>query len=224
MLAASLAAPRDAAARYTCSRTGEVRFKAGDGTKLAGLTFGRGRTAVVFAHELGGGACQWLPYARTLATKGYRTLAFDFRGYGSSQRRTGSAKWRLPMDVNAAAKQARKLGARRVILVGASMGGTAVLTAAVNAQPPVDAVVSLSGPKEFGRMKAEAAVARLTVPVLYMVGALDQDFVGDARTLYDATASQDKKLEVRDTGEHGVRLLTEPAARTLFEQFLAAHA
>jgi dienelactone hydrolase len=126
--------------------------------------------------------------------------------------------------VNAAAKQARKLGAKRVILVGASMGGTAVLTAAVNAQPPVNAVVSLSGPKEFGRMRAEAAVSKLTVPVLYMVGALDQDFAGDARTLYDATASHEKKLEVRDTGEHGVRLLIEPAARSLFEQFLAAHA
>jgi len=221
--AAVLAAPRDAAARYPCSKTGEVRFRAADGTKLAGLHFGKGQTAVVFAHELGGGACQWLPYARTLAAKGYLTLAFDFRGYGSSQRRSGSAKWRLPMDVNAAAKQARKLGARHVILVGASMGGTAVITAAPNAQPPVNAVVSLSGPAEFGRMKADAAAPKLTVPVLYMVGALDQDFVPDAHTLYDATGSQEKQLQIRDTAAHGVALLGDAATRALFEQFLAAH-
>jgi pimeloyl-ACP methyl ester carboxylesterase len=220
---ALVAAPHEAAARYSCSKTGEVHFKAADGTRLAGLHFGKGQTAVVFAHELGGGACQWMPYARQLAAKGYLTLAFDFRGYGSSQTRTGSAKWRLPMDVNAAAKEARKLGAKRVILVGASMGGTAVLTAAPNVAPPVNAVVSLSGPAEFGRMKADAAVPKLTVPVLYMVGSLDQDFVPDAHTLYDATTVQDKTLEIRETASHGVQLLGDAATRGIFERFLAAH-
>ena len=223
LAAAVLATPREAAARYACSKTGEVHFRAADGTKLAGLRFGKSQTAVVFAHELGGGACQWMPYARQLAAKGYLTLAFDFRGYGSSQTRTGSAKWRLPMDVNAATKEARRLGAKHVILVGASMGGTAVLTAAPNVQPPVNAVVSLSGPAEFGRMKADAAAAKLTMPVLYMVGSLDQDFVADAHTLYDATASQDKALQVRETADHGVRLLGSAATRAIFEQFLAAH-
>ncbi len=223
LAAALFATPREAAARYACSKTGEVHFKAADGTKLAGLRFGKSQTAVVFAHELGGGACQWLPYARQLAAKGYLTLAFDFRGYGSSQTRTGSAKWRLPMDVSAAAKEARKLGAKHVILVGASMGGTAVLTAAPNVQPPVNAVVSLSGPAEFGRMKADAAAPKLAMPVLYMVGSLDQDFVPDAHTLYDATTVQDKTLEVRDTADHGVRLLGNAATRAIFERFLAAH-
>ena len=214
---------RNRLARYACSKTGEVHFTAADGTKLAGLRFGKSQTAVVFAHELGGGVCQWMPYARQLAAKGYLTLAFDFRGYGSSQTRTGSAKWRLPMDVNTAAKEARKLGAKHVILVGASMGGTAVLTAAPNVQPPVNAVVSLSGPAEFGRMKADAAAPKLTMPVLYMVGSLDQDFVPDAHTLYDATTVQDKTLEVRDTADHGVRLLGNAATRAIFERFLAAH-
>jgi len=223
LAAAVFATPREAAARYACSKTGEVHFRAADGTRLAGLRFGKSQTAVVLAHELGGGACQWMPYARRLAAKGYLTLAFDFRGYGSSQTRTGSAKWRLPMDVNAAAKEARKLGAKHVILVGASMGGTAVLTATPNAHPPVNAVVSLSGPADFGRMNAEAAAPKLTVPVLYMVGSLDQDFVPDAHTLYDATVVQDKTLEVRDTANHGVRLLGDPATRAIFEQFLAAH-
>lgn len=223
LAAAVFATPRIASARYACSKTGEVHFRAADGTKLAGLRFGKSQTAVVFAHELRGGACQWMPYARQLAAKGYLTLAFDFRGYGSSQTRTGGAKWRLPMDVNAAAKEARKLGAKHVILVGASMGGTAVLTAAPNLQPPVNAVVSLSGPAEFGRMKADAAAPKLTVPVLYMVGSLDQDFVPDAHTLYDATASQDKTLQVLDTADHGVRLLGNAATRAIVEQFLAAH-
>jgi len=223
LAAAVFAPPREAAARYACSKTGEVHFRAADGTKLAGLRFGKSQTAVVLAHELGGGACQWMPYARRLAAKGYLTLAFDFRGYGSSQTRTGSAKWRLPMDVNAAAREARKLGAKHVILVGASMGGTAVVTAAPNVQPPVNAVVSLSGPAEFGRMMADAAAPKLTMPVLYMVGSLDQDFVPDAHTLYDATASQDKTLQVRETADHGVLLLGNAATRTIFEQFLAAH-
>ena len=56
-----------------------------------------------------------------------------------------------------------------------------------------------------------------------MVGSLDQDFVPDAHTLYDATTVQDKTLEVRDTADHGVRLLGNNATRAIFERFLAAH-
>jgi pimeloyl-ACP methyl ester carboxylesterase len=210
-----------AASAHYCAKSGELRFRAADGAKLAGHRFGRGTTAVIFAHEIRGGACQWIPYARRLAARGFLTIAFDFRGYGDSQRRTGSSGSRLPADITAAVKLARSLGARKVVLVGASMGGTAVVVAAANVRPAVDGVVSLSGVGTLGYMNATAAARTLTMPVLYVVGKQDIGFVDESRALYDATASPMKKLEIPDNTYHGVQLVQDPPTRTLVEEFVA---
>jgi pimeloyl-ACP methyl ester carboxylesterase len=207
---------------HSCAKAGDLRFRAADGTKLAGHRFGRGETAVVFAHELRGGACQWIPYARQLSTRGYLTIAFDFRGYGDSQRPAGNAASRIAADVTAAARVARSLGARRVILVGASMGGIAVVVAAANARPAVDGVVSLSGVSTWGYMNRVAAAKKLAMPVLYVVGKQDIGFVEESQALYEATASPTKTLEIVDSAFHGVQLVKVQAIQTLVEKFLAA--
>jgi pimeloyl-ACP methyl ester carboxylesterase len=211
-------APQVANAHY-CAKAGEIRFRAADRTRLAGHRFGRGATAVIFAHERRGGACDWIPYARRLARLGYLTIAFDFRGYGASQR---STKSRFPADVIAAAKLSRSLGARRVVLVGASMGGTSVLIAAANARPAVDGVVAVSAPSVYGDMNGVAAVRKLGMPVLYLAGDKDDGFADDSRTLYAATGSNAKMLEILDSSSHGVRLASEPGPRSLIERFIAS--
>ena len=61
-----------------------VSFRASGGARLAGAVLGRGSTGVVLAHTTGADRCQWLPFARELAKKGYRALVFDMRGYGAS--------------------------------------------------------------------------------------------------------------------------------------------
>ena len=221
LLAGAASARQDAHDHY-CAKSGAIRFRAADGTRLAGHRFGRGTTAVVFAHEVLGGACRWIPYARQLARLGYLTIAFDFRGYGSSQRRRGTAGLRLPSDVIAAAKKSRALGATKVVLVGASMGGTAVLVAAARADPSVDGVISLSAPSTFGRMDGVAAARRLRTPILYIAGDKDDGFADDARMLHEATTSSDKRLEILDTSAHGILLASQPAARSLIESFIAS--
>jgi pimeloyl-ACP methyl ester carboxylesterase len=211
-------------ARHPCvPKSAEIRFRAADGTRLAGYRLGRGRTAVVLAHQSRGDACQWAGYAKRLARLRYLVIAFDFRGYGDSQTRGGRAALRLAADVAAAAKAARARGAQKVFLVGASMGGTAVLAAAVNVRPPVDGVVSLSGPAVFSGIDALKLAPRLTVPALYVVGERDSDFAPDARRLYDATASTDKALRVLPVGLHGVELVrSNRDARAIVEGFIRA--
>lgn len=216
LLAGTAPAP-DADAHY-CAKAGEIRFRAADRTRLAGHRFGRGTTAVVFAHERRGGACDWIPYARRLARLGYLTIAFDFRGYGASQR---SAKSRFPADVIAAARLSRSLGAKKVVLVGASMGGTAALVAAANARPAVDGVVAVSAPSFYGDMNGVPAVRKLGMPVLYLVGDKDAAFADESRTLYAATGSAVKTLEIMDSSSHGIRLASEPGPRSLIERFVA---
>jgi pimeloyl-ACP methyl ester carboxylesterase len=212
-------------ARHPCvPKAAEIRFRAADGTRLAGFRLGRGRTAVVLAHQLNGDACQWSSYARRLAGRGYLVISFDFRGYGDSQSRSGRAAGRLAADVAAAARAARARGARKVFAVGASMGGTAVLVAGANIRPRLNGVVSLSGPASFGGLSAESAVPRLTAPVLYVAGQLDSDFALDARRLYEATAATDKAIHVLPGGRHGVDFVrSDPHTRGLIEAFIRSH-
>jgi pimeloyl-ACP methyl ester carboxylesterase len=212
-------------ARHSCVPTSaEIRFQAADGTRLAGYRLGRGRTAVLLAHQVRGDACQWAGYARRLARLGYLVIAFDFRGYGDSQARGGRAAGRLAADVAAAAKVARGRGAHKVFAIGASMGGTAVLAAGANIRPHLSGVISLSGPATFSSIDALNSVRRLTVPVLYVVGEFDSDFALDARRLHDATASADKSIRVLPVGLHGVDFVRSATqARALVEGFIRSH-
>jgi len=82
VLAGAVAAATSAASPQranSCIAT-NVRFRTADGIRLEGAALGRGKTGVVFAHQLAGDRCQWLPFARELVSKGYRALVFDMRG------------------------------------------------------------------------------------------------------------------------------------------------
>jgi pimeloyl-ACP methyl ester carboxylesterase len=226
LVASSLAATASGGVARTSAdsctpRAGDVRFRASDGTGLVGHRFGRGRVGVVLAHESRGSLCDWVPYAKRLAARGYLALPFDFRGYGESQR-GGARSSRLDLDVEAAAKEARTLGARRVFLVGASIGGSAVLAAAAATRPAVAGVVSVSGAADL--VGALDAAKKLAVPVLYVAGRFDPEFAADARRLYAATAVHARKLAVIGRGEHGTQLVdASPKARSAIESFLRSH-
>jgi len=208
-----------------CAPGPDLHFRAADGTRLVGHRFGSGTTAVVLAHQTDGNVCQWAPYARRLAALGYTAIAFDFRGYGLSQRRPYRYSLRLSGDISAAVRAARGLGAQRVFIVGASLGANAAILAAVNTRPFVDGVVSLSAPATF-RFDAIAAAGRLLVPALYVAAELDEggQYAHDAETLYVASATPGKELEIVPGTAHGVRLVAGPGtARDLVEAFLSDH-
>jgi pimeloyl-ACP methyl ester carboxylesterase len=227
-LLAAAAAPVGAApqrAEHDCVQAGEVPFLAADGTKLVGHRFGKGAKAVILGHQSNGSLCEWLPYARRLASKGYFVFAIDFRGHGLSQTRSGAAANRLASDLAGATKAVRALGKKKVFLVGASMGGIATLTAGASVKPPVDGVISVSGPAKFMGMNAVASVPRLRVPVLYLAATGDDnagfDFSEDAEAMFAKTAAADKRLELLPGSAHGVALMASSArARTLVESFL----
>jgi pimeloyl-ACP methyl ester carboxylesterase len=182
------------------------RFRTRAGASLVGVVLGTGRSGLVLGHQVGSDLCEWLPQARELARRGYQVLAFDFAGYGDSGHGSGPDA-RVDSDVVAAAEQLRRRGADRIVLVGSSMGGTAVLAAATRIRPPVAGVVSLSAAASFGGVDAEAAMARLRVPVLFVVGADDQPFLEQARVMYRAARARDKRLLVVPGGGHGTSLL-----------------
>jgi len=196
----------DVACLSKAERTKVVRFPAGDGATLTGVLLGRGPVGVVLAHQSDGDLCQWMPFAHDLARMGVRALAFNFEGYGSSTV-GGDVADPLGQDVRAAAGRLHAAGARRVVLVGGSMGGTAVLSAAGHQDPAVAGVVSLSGPATFPGADASAAVPSITVPLLLAAGRLDEPFVQDARALFGRATGARKQLLIVPGTAHGVQLM-----------------
>jgi pimeloyl-ACP methyl ester carboxylesterase len=227
-LAAPTATARDARAGHDCLRGNELWFRAADGTRLVGHRFGglrpRAKPAVVLAHQSNGSLCEWLPYARRLAARGIWVFAFDFRGHGFSKGR--QVYGRLGHDVAAAVRAARGLGAKRVVVAGASLGGIAAVVAGATIRPPVAGVAAVSAPATIeGRLDALPFAPRLLVPALYIAAEDDRsdpyDFAADARRLHGATGSPDKRLALVPGALHGVSLVDASApVRALLERFI----
>jgi pimeloyl-ACP methyl ester carboxylesterase len=215
-------------ATHECVQKNELWFRAADGTKLVGHRFGAtrpgARTAVVLAHMSEGDLCSWVPFARRLARGEFFVFPFDLRGHGFSEGLENHAK--AAADVAAAVRAVRGLGAQRVVVGGASLGAIAAIVATPRLRPPVQGLVSVSTPAVIsGQLDARRAVARVRVPTLYIAAEGDErggyDFAADARELYDATGTAEKRLEVVSGALHGTFLVDgSPRVRALLERFL----
>jgi dienelactone hydrolase len=203
-----------------CIQPGEtaVELRASDGALVYGVEIGTGTTGVVLGHQYGSDHCEFISLARELAGSGLRTLTIDFRGYGAS---SGGDGRRLDRDIAAAVTHLRSNGATRIKLIGASMGGTAVLTAASRIAPAVDGVVSLSAPARYRGLDALPAVKRSRVPVRFLAARQDTRFAGDARTLMKASKARNKAILIVRGARHGSSVLDVPWAKAHVLMFLA---
>lgn len=100
------------------------------------------RRAVVLCHGQSWDATGWRDIAPRFVERGISALALNFRGYDGS---TGTTTYpSVVVDVAAAKRYLRAQGAAEIALVGASMGGYAVLASSFEGD--VECVVSLSSP------------------------------------------------------------------------------
>ena len=192
----------------------EVTFPSTDGVSLSGRLFGpeEASVGVVLSHMLPADQRSWFDFARTLAGQGYLALTFDFRGYcpggdgGCSEgERQVAAIWQ---DVEGAIAFLRTRGVRQVVLIGASMGGTASLVAAAHEGQGVTAVVTLSAPIEIEGLAATRDVlADATAAKLFIAGNDDTVAAEAAEQLYEGSILP-KRYELVTTSDHGTDLLT----------------
>jgi uncharacterized protein len=198
--------------------TRPVRFFTSDHVQLSGLLYGHGKTMVICSHMLRTNKDIWgesgIP--QRLAVLGYQVLAYDFRGNGDSAGLADAST--LDVDLRAAVVFAHQQGATKIVLLGASMGGTASLKVAAEEQ--VTAVISLSGPQEFSVSVSDNEVKAIKAPKLFMVSKDDEDpFVSDARHMY-AIASPPKEIHIYPGVAHGTDIFggengDDPAQRVL---------
>jgi len=190
-----------------------VSFTSSGGVELEGRLFeAEGATAgVVLAHMRPADQSSWFGYADTLADEGYRTLTFNFRGYcpgGDAGCSAGEAEvsslWR---DVEAAVRYLRSVGAPRVAVIGASMGGTAALVAASRPTARIGAVATLSAPTSIDGLDVMPEVlASMPSAKLFVAGNADVAAATDAQRMYDLSTPP-KRVEILPSEDHGTDLL-----------------
>jgi pimeloyl-ACP methyl ester carboxylesterase len=123
-----------------------VSFLTDDGGEVYADVYGGGIHGVVLAHGGQFNKESWKKQATILATAGFHVLAIDFRGYGPSRGPGQSNPMDAPLyfDVLAAVRYLRKIGAKSVSVVGASMGGWAAGEASIRSEPgEIDRIVFL---------------------------------------------------------------------------------
>jgi dienelactone hydrolase len=169
----------------------------------------------VLAHQGRSDLCEELPFAKRLVSAGLRVLAFDFRGNGhSAYPSKGGLAYRR--DFVAAIEQLRADGARRVVLIGASMGGAAAVQNAGGL--PLAGIVSLSGTRLWSGFGINRPGPRaLRAPLLY-IGSMDdwRAPLREARGILRAAGSHDVRSVFYRGSLHGWALVQDApfAAKT----------
>ena len=210
------AAPEREPAPPPAPRARTVRFTAADGKPVTArfVAAGERAPAVVLLHEIRGGPDQWDNLVRYLHASGFATLAYQSRASAIERERLPDAlaavRWlRLRRDVDA----------RRLALVGASIGAsTAVLAMASGARRTVDAAVALS-PPDSADIWALQDKGRYRPHDMLVVS--DERESSSAESMLDG-AVRSKAIRSAKPG-HGVALLAEPGVRRALLSWLDEH-
>jgi pimeloyl-ACP methyl ester carboxylesterase len=84
-------------------------------------------------------------------------------------------------------------------------------------------VISFAAPVTFGPLSGLNAARALKVPALFLSAVEDEPFPDDARRMYEACSSADKRLEIVPGNRHGAPVLRDPATRQLVDGWIRAH-
>ncbi|MGI5499685.1 alpha/beta hydrolase [Lentzea sp. CA-135723] len=179
-----------------------------DGVRLSGVELGSGDRGVLLSHEQGYYMCSWLAFGQELAAAGYHVVLLEYRNHGASEKSEDNDN--IDRDTRAALAALHSFGADRVLLGGASCGGTASAVTAAD-EPKLTGLLILSSPAQCAGLDGEAAVRKITAPSFFAVSPDDYsgNMITHTRRLYEAAGSADKHLEIIPGGRHGTDMLRE---------------
>jgi len=196
-----------------------VSFKTDDGGVIFADVYGSGDRGVVLAHGGRFNKESWKPQAQQLAAAGFRVLAIDFRGYGTSHGPGDKDFFHAPfqLDVLAAVRYLRAAGAKSVSVVGGSFGGSAAGDASIASQPgEIERIVMLGGAPNGPAEKLKSAS-------LFIVARDDANDDGPRlpgiRRQFEK-APEPKKLIVLDGSAHAQFLFQTDQAERVIQEIL----
>jgi pimeloyl-ACP methyl ester carboxylesterase len=168
-------------------------------SRVAAVLLGKSPTTFVLSNESDEDLCSWLPLVRTLRAHGYAALLYDYEDPAE-----------LPADAKAGAATARAAGARKVVLMGASVGARASIEAAAKAPPGVESVIAVSAERTVRSDPRDliGPARHDRLPTLLISAREDPYLVGDTAQLARALAAGRKRTLIVPGIDHGTALLT----------------
>jgi len=184
-----------------------VTFPAADGAPLHGKLFGTGSTTVVLSNMGDNDPGPWERFGPLLVAKGYAVLTYSFRYPTHTNHFTPTMAVQTVPDLRGAVAFARQQGARRIVLIGASLGGITVGKLAATTR--ATSVVIISAEQDlvgYGLTVTPAELAAMTQPKLFVASADDTNTsYADTKSFYD-NAPGPKQWHAFPGDGHGVHL------------------
>ncbi|HKD76641.1 MAG TPA: alpha/beta fold hydrolase [Ktedonobacterales bacterium] len=185
-------------------------FNTSDNTGIQANLYGQGATALIMSNMNDNDASDWDPTPTLLARQGYAVLTFTYR--------QSSDVAQYVDDLLGAITYMKHHGARKIVLVGASLGGLVAAKAAIS--QPVNALIILSSPTTYGDLSLSADQANtLTIPklVVYATG----DINAMTTPAFYQMLGDPKSVKTYPGSDHGAFLFdVHPDLITTLVQFL----
>jgi uncharacterized protein len=179
---------------------------------------GNGPTAVIFA-VMGNCSPGWTQLAEAAADQGFWVLTYRWQACKGT--RIDNQKIRLFVeDARAVIQYVREQGARKIILVGASLGGCA--SAALLAESQADGLIVIASPATIPAWDFQISAENLASPAPKLFITAEDDSVVPAtatRALYEL-ASEPRSWQTYPGTAHGTDLFTTEHGQALQEQIL----
>lgn len=179
---------------------------------------------VILIHQFNQSRQQWKSsFIDSLLSAGFKVIAFDIRGHGSSDKQNGGLESILmdpeqaPKDITAInewAKNHSGVDSAKIAAIGTSIGGNIALYAALNLGIKVSIAVS-NGKSTFEAFTGynELMMGRPYFPkmknVLLISSSKDGDHEAGQKWIYENFCEDPKEMKVYDSQKHGKFLIEE---------------
>lgn len=182
-----------------------VTFDTPDSATLNGELYGSGDTAVIFS-VMGNCDPGWREFAQLTAAQGLTSLTYLWRGCRDSGVVNETEMKKFVDDLRGAIAFMRAQGAKKIILVGASLGGCASAKLTVESQ--VDGLVVVASPAEISQwgFAIEASDVASDIPKLFITAKEDDTVPVEATQELFNLASEPKEWQTYPGTAHGTDL------------------
>jgi hypothetical protein len=202
---------------------GSSRWTSTDGAWFETGVVGESETVAVMIPQSGSDYCGFIDFALVLAGHGIQSVLLNLCDVGATT--CGLEDNVVSSGANAAlvaAEQARTDGATRVVVVGASMGGTTAIVAASQSGDDgrLDAVADLSGPIEFAGIDTAPLAGAIEIPMFLAVSGSDSVVSSSALEKLGAASAGGDYAVYGGTGHGWAMLLTRDGSLTKTGQAL----
>jgi len=202
-------------------KSGEISLVTDDNVKISGdLLVGGGYqplknekpngekydVAVILLHNLGSNKKIYKEFSSFLNSKGFTTLAIDFRGHGGSGGNVGDYSSYLK-DVTAAKKFLKEKGYTQIYLVGGSIGANVAVRSAVDND--VQRILLLSPGLNYKGITVLDVVNEYRGELYILSPESNQEEIKFAVTLKDYYLGTKKIRPESMTNEHGDKIVEE---------------